>query len=254
MLSSSTYTCNTTLTPIHPIPPTTTNPRLIKSMRNVLARLNKTTKERSGGQLAPTSSSSWLGRFSSRCGSRPICGQSAPAKTPAKLGRPQREPHLDPYYGHERTAKMSAYFIHDLFKCSSSFSPGGIPDDTYPSFDKFIAYALSRSESDLDVHYYAMYLIWRMHIKNPELRTYHSHETYLVALMLATKQVVPKQYASETPMSPCLASSESGEEWDYSDNSASMFSVDTPDTTPPSSDSDSPCLDRQKPVGECVWW
>ncbi|EUC56365.1 hypothetical protein RSOL_174570, partial [Rhizoctonia solani AG-3 Rhs1AP] len=205
---------------------------------------------------------------------------------------------------------MSAYFIHDLFKCSSSFSPGGIPDDTYPSLDKFIAYALSRSESDLDVHHYAMYLIWRMHIKNPELRMYHSYETYLVALMLATKQVVPKQYASEswsevgqsmyslkrlleteqrlcamvgwelevdatlvemieeqvemkygeplgctaTPMSPCLASSESGEEWDDSDNSSSMFSVDTPDTTPPSSDSDSPCLDRQKPVGECVWW
>ncbi|CUA71404.1 hypothetical protein RSOLAG22IIIB_04619 [Rhizoctonia solani] len=296
MNSSSAYTYNTTLTPIIP----TTINTMIKSTRNALARLKKATKREVGGPLVPTTKSGWLGLFSTRCGSKAVKSQSTPIKTSAKFGQPQRDPHPDPYYGHKRTATMGARFIHDLFKCSSSFSPGGIPDDTYPTLAKFISYALSRSECDLDVHFYAMHLIWRMHIKNPELRVYHSHETYLAALMLATKQVVPEHYASEswTEVGQSiyslerLASNEQrfcemlrwelevdptlvemveeqmemkyGEPLDYtatpmvspdsddSDDSSSVFSVDTPDTTPLPSDSDSSI--RLKPAGECIWW
>ncbi|KAH7330590.1 hypothetical protein B0J17DRAFT_737541 [Rhizoctonia solani] len=263
-----------------------------------------------GGQLAPTITPSTLGRFSIRGSLKAIkkaikagsTGSQSASVATAKLGRPQREPHPDAYYGHKRTAVMSARFIHDVFKCSPSFSPAGIPDDTYPTLDKFIAYALSRSESDLDVHYYAMYLIWRMHIKDPELRAHHSHETYMAALMVATKLVTPENYASEswsevastgererlcamvkwelevdsmlvemvqeqiemkydessrykaTSMSPAMGSSEWSDECDDSDCSSSVFSAETPDTSPLPSDSDSCSSSDQMAVKECVWW
>ncbi|KAH7330606.1 hypothetical protein B0J17DRAFT_722292 [Rhizoctonia solani] len=272
-----------------------------------------------GGQLAPTITPSTLGRFSIRGSLKAIKkaikkgstgSQSASVAMSTKLGRPQREPHPDAYYGHKRTAVMSARFIHDVFKCSPSFSPACIPDDTYPTLDKFIAYALSRSESDLDVHYYAMYLIWRMHIKDPELRAHHSHETYMAALMVATKLVTPENYASEswsevgqsiynlerllenekrlcamvkwelevdpmlvemvqeqiemkydessrykaTLMSPAMGSSEWSDECDDSGSSSSVFSAETPDTSPLPSDSDSCSSSDQMAVKECVWW
>ncbi|KAJ1310698.1 hypothetical protein OPQ81_009223 [Rhizoctonia solani] len=300
------YISNITPTLIHTstIPSTTTHTRTMKSIQTYMNILKKT----SGGQLAPTSTHTRFGRFSIR-GLKAIKktkknmngGQWAPAMTPAKLGRPQREPHPDPYYGHERTAKMSARFIHDLFKCSNTFCDGGIPDNTYPTLDEFIAYALFRSNSDIHVHYYAMYLIWRIHIKHPEMRAHHSHDTYLAALMVAKRMVSPRDYASESwsevgqsiyslarladneqrlckmvgwevdvnvtrvgmieeqiemkyaePETPL--ESESSDEWDGSDDSSSLLSIETPDTSPLPSDSDSSPPSRSMPVGECVWW
>ncbi|KDN46354.1 hypothetical protein RSAG8_04298, partial [Rhizoctonia solani AG-8 WAC10335] len=94
MHTQSTYTYNTTLTPTHTNPSTNTNTRTMKSMRNALAMLNKTTKttKEVGGQLAPTPKSGWFGRFSIRCGlkstKKASGSQSASAGTPDKLGRP----------------------------------------------------------------------------------------------------------------------------------------------------------------------
>lgn len=222
----------------------------------------------------------------------------APVMALAQIGEPQREPHPDPHYGHEGTAKMSARFMHELFKCSSIFCHGGVPDASYPTLDEFIGYALFISESDLYVHYYAMYLIWRMHVKDPALRANHSHETYLAALMVATRAVMPDEYALKPwckvgqsiysleqlvenerrlckmvnweleaesmrvemiqeqiemkygePSEEC----ESSDEWE-SDDSSSVLSAETPDTSPLPSDSDSSSSGRRKAVGECVWW
>ncbi|CUA71390.1 hypothetical protein RSOLAG22IIIB_04605 [Rhizoctonia solani] len=71
MNSSSTYTYNTTFTPMNH---TNTN-TMIKSMRKALARLNKATTKEVGGPSAPTSKCGWLGPFSTQCGSKTVKGQ-----------------------------------------------------------------------------------------------------------------------------------------------------------------------------------
>ncbi|CAE6377241.1 unnamed protein product [Rhizoctonia solani] len=173
-----------------------------------LARKTAMEMEMVGGQSAPANAQSMFGRFSIRGRMKvvkkkkedAVGGQEAPAVMHAQLGEPQREPHPehDVCYGHERTASMCASFMHELFKCLSMFVRDGAPDASYPTLEEFVGYALFRSGLDVYVHYYAMYLVWRAHVKDPMLRASCSHENYMAALMLATKTLLPEAYSAES--------------------------------------------------------
>ncbi|KAJ1310682.1 hypothetical protein OPQ81_009208 [Rhizoctonia solani] len=142
-------------------------------------------KKTSGDQLTLATTPTWLRRFWIR-GLKVMKGYPN-ASPPQPLIRP-------------RAHRQDFRSIHSrLVQVLEHLCDGGIPDGTYPTLDGFIAYGLFRSNSDIYVHYYTMHLIWRwrMHIKDPEMRAYHSHDTYLTALMVAKRMVSPEDYASE---------------------------------------------------------
>ncbi|KEP50044.1 hypothetical protein V565_087810 [Rhizoctonia solani 123E] len=136
-------------------------------------KAKKEKKSVTGGQLAPVTA-------------------AAPAE---KFGHPTRAIFLpDAYYGWEVTAKISARFVTELFDCPSTL-PGAGPE--YPDLAEFIAYALFLCQFEPKVNDHALYLLWRMKTKHPELKLAHGHGIYLAALGLAAKMAGHEDCSSE---------------------------------------------------------
>ncbi|CAE7169246.1 unnamed protein product [Rhizoctonia solani] len=126
-------------------------------------------------------------------------GQLAPIATdpPAeKFGHPTRVIFLpDVYYGWEHVAKISARSITELFGCPSRLPGTG---SEYPDLAEFIAYALFICQFELEVNEHAMYLLWRLKAKHPDLKLAHGHGMYLAALNLAARMAGHDDCSSES--------------------------------------------------------
>lgn len=101
----------------------------------------------------------------------------------------------DPFYGHEPVSRLCGRYITHLFEC-----PKYPPSSTTlrVTLPLFIAYALHRTKLDPSVTYAALVLITRLKCRYPSSQGISGHRLFLVAFMLAAKQMCDDTYSNKS--------------------------------------------------------
>ncbi|KII95653.1 hypothetical protein PLICRDRAFT_170276 [Plicaturopsis crispa FD-325 SS-3] len=124
---------------------------------------------------------------------------AAPAGGPSPAPAPppkQAQPRTDPFYGHERIARLCARFITHLFAC-----PENAPVPTTASHSKlplFIAYALHRTKLKECVTHASLVLLQRLKARFPTARGSSGHRLFISAFMIASKVMCDDTYSNKS--------------------------------------------------------
>lgn len=109
---------------------------------------------------------------------------------PSAIPRPPST--RDPFYGHEPLSRLCGRYITHLFECPK------YPPSSRVTLPLFIAYALHRTKLDPSVAYAALVLITRLKCRYPSSRGISGHRLFLVAFMLAAKQMCDDTYSNKS--------------------------------------------------------
>ncbi|RPD57760.1 cyclin-like protein [Lentinus tigrinus ALCF2SS1-7] len=106
---------------------------------------------------------------------------------------------VDPYYGHEETAKLCARFVTHLFACPD-LPPlsTAVPPAPSPPLANFIAYALHRTRLHSSVTFAALYLLQRLKARFPAARGSSGHRLFISAFMIASKVICDDTYSNKS--------------------------------------------------------
>ncbi|KAI0741157.1 hypothetical protein C8Q76DRAFT_608779 [Earliella scabrosa] len=106
---------------------------------------------------------------------------------------------VDPYYGHEETAKLCARFVTHLFACPD-LPPlsTSVPPAPSPPLANFIAYALHRTRLHSSVTFAALYLLQRLKARFPAARGSSGHRLFISAFMIASKVICDDTYSNKS--------------------------------------------------------
>ena len=113
----------------------------------------------------------------------------------------------DPYYGHEKIAKICAHYISNLFHCPNQpppssahlfYCPNRSPSSPPPSLAHFIAYALHRTRLHSHVTFAALYLLQRLKMRFPAARGSSGHRLFISAFMIASKVICDDTYSNKS--------------------------------------------------------
>ncbi|KAH7904011.1 hypothetical protein BJ138DRAFT_1019739, partial [Hygrophoropsis aurantiaca] len=120
----------------------------------------------------------------------------APSVPPTKPSSTQPSSKAsDPFYGHEQSSKLCAWFITHLFACpeyppSSSGSNIKLP--------YFIVYALHTTKLHSSVTFGALVLLQRLKARFPTARGSSGHRLFVSAFMLASKVICDDTYSKKS--------------------------------------------------------
>lgn len=110
---------------------------------------------------------------------------------------PTNPTNRDPYYGHEKIARISARFITHLFACPESPPTSGVTP-THGKLPYFIAYALHRTKLHPSVTYAALVLLQRLKARFPTARGSSGHRLFVSAFMIASKVICDDTYSNKS--------------------------------------------------------
>lgn len=130
---------------------------------------------------------------------------------PAPIGAPRARPHnnlhtpitphnpqaRDPFYGHEKIARISARFITHLFACPENPPTTGVTA-IHGKLPYFIAYALHRTKLHPAVTYAALVLLQRLKARFPTARGSSGHRLFISAFMIASKVICDDTYSNKS--------------------------------------------------------
>ncbi|KAF5355148.1 hypothetical protein D9756_005453 [Leucocoprinus leucothites] len=130
---------------------------------------------------------------------------------PAPIGAPRARPHnnlhtpvtpqnpqgRDPYYGHEKIARICARFITHLFACPENPPTTGVTP-VHGKLPFFIAYALHRTKLHPAVTYAALVLLQRLKARFPTARGSSGHRLFISAFMIASKVICDDTYSNKS--------------------------------------------------------
>jgi len=132
---------------------------------------------------------------------------SAPAPTGAPRARPHNNLHTpvtphnpqarDPFYGHEKVARISARFITHLFACPENPPTSGVTA-IHGKLPYFIAYALHRTKLHIAVTFAALVLLQRLKARFPTARGSSGHRLFISAFMIASKVICDDTYSNKS--------------------------------------------------------
>ncbi|EJF57552.1 hypothetical protein DICSQDRAFT_173891 [Dichomitus squalens LYAD-421 SS1] len=121
-----------------------------------------------------------------------------PSRTQGRFPRASSDT-VDPYYGHEETAKLCARFVTHLFACPD-LPPlsTAVPPAPSPPLANFIAYALHRTRLHSSVTFAALYLLQRLKARFPAARGSSGHRLFISAFMIASKVIYGDTYSNKS--------------------------------------------------------
>ncbi|KAI1791234.1 cyclin-like protein [Ganoderma leucocontextum] len=120
-------------------------------------------------------------------------------ETTSSPSSPSSSQVVDPYYGHEETAKVCARFVTHLFACPD-LPPlsTAVPPAPSPPLANFIAYALHRARLHSCVTFAALYLLQRLKARFPTAKGTSGHRLFISAFMLASKIICDGTYRNKS--------------------------------------------------------
>ena len=118
---------------------------------------------------------------------------------PHPLQTPQNSQPRDPFYGHEKTARICARFITHLFTCPENPpSSGTSVSPIHGKLPFFIAYALHRTKLHSAVTSAALVLLQRLKARFPTARGSSGHRLFISAFMIASKVICDDTYSNKS--------------------------------------------------------
>ncbi|KAJ7044310.1 hypothetical protein C8F04DRAFT_1070143 [Mycena alexandri] len=102
---------------------------------------------------------------------------------------------MDPFYGNEYIAKLSAQFITHLFACLP-YPPQST--HLHAKLPHFIAYAIHRTKLHSAVTYAALVLLQRVKARFPTARGSCGHRLFISAFMIASKVICDDTYSNKS--------------------------------------------------------
>ncbi|KAJ7594945.1 hypothetical protein C8J56DRAFT_928055 [Mycena floridula] len=112
--------------------------------------------------------------------------------------QPAVQPKADPYYGHERIAKIAACFISHLYDCPDFPASNTSSIVTQSRLPYFIAYALHRTKLHASVTFAALVLLQRLKARFPTARGSSGHRLFISAFMIASKVICDDTYSNKS--------------------------------------------------------
>lgn len=103
----------------------------------------------------------------------------------------------DPFYGHEKIARISARFITHLFACPENPPTSGVTA-IHGKLPYFIAYALHRTKLHPAVTFAALVLLQRLKARFPTARGSSGHRLFISAFMIASKVICDDTYSNKS--------------------------------------------------------
>ncbi|KAF9451509.1 hypothetical protein P691DRAFT_663084, partial [Macrolepiota fuliginosa MF-IS2] len=110
---------------------------------------------------------------------------------------PQHPQARDPFYGHEKIARISARFITHLFACPENPPTSGVTA-MHGKLPYFIAYALHRTKLHPAVTFAALVLLQRLKARFPTARGSSGHRLFISAFMIASKVICDDTYSNKS--------------------------------------------------------